>query len=81
MFPEMEAAAIEPTPGGAKPLAESRPYLVTARNDSESISRRVPSRPVVFQPVPQTPATYMHQGRGRTQASVAPPAVLHEAIP
>jgi hypothetical protein len=29
---EMEAAGIEPAPGGAKPLAESRPYLVTARN-------------------------------------------------
>jgi hypothetical protein len=31
MFHE-EAAGIEPAPGGAKPLAESRPYLVTARN-------------------------------------------------
>jgi hypothetical protein len=28
----IEAAGIEPAPGGAKPLAESHPYLVTARN-------------------------------------------------
>jgi hypothetical protein len=38
----LEAAGIEPAPDGAKLPAESRPYLVTARNDLESISRRVP---------------------------------------
>ena len=32
----VEAAGIEPAPGGAEPLAESRPYLATARNDSDS---------------------------------------------
>ena len=60
-----EAAGIEPTPGGAKPSAESRPYLVPARNDSESLSRRVPCRPVLSQYVPQAPATYVqHGGQG-----------------
>jgi hypothetical protein len=61
----VEAAGIEPAPGGAKPLAESRPYLVTARNDSESRSRRVPFRPVLFRSVPHVHATYVqHGGRG-----------------
>ncbi len=58
----MEAAGIEPAPGGAKPLAESRPYLVTARNDLESLSRRVPCRPVLSQHIPQAPATYVQHG-------------------
>ncbi|MDC0713274.1 hypothetical protein POL68_32730 [Stigmatella sp. ncwal1] len=59
----MEAAGFDPAPGGAKPLAESRPYLVTARNDSVSISRRVPSHPVLFHPIPHVPATCVqHRG-------------------
>jgi hypothetical protein len=62
--PLVEAAGIEPTPGGANPLAESRPYLVTARNDSESLSRSVPCRPVLSQYVPQAPATYVQHGGG-----------------
>ncbi len=61
----VEAAAIEPAPGDAKPLAESRPYLVTARNDLESLSRRVPFRPVLSQHIPQAPATYVQHDEGR----------------
>ena len=68
----MEAAGIEPTPGGAKPLAESRPYLVTARNASESISLRVPSCPALFQAVPQAPATYVQHGGGCPPPAVRP---------
>jgi len=74
----MEAAGIEPAPGGAKPSAESRPYLATTRNDSESLSRRVPCRPVLSQHVPQAPATYVQHGGGRaltlTGAHAAPPS-------
>jgi len=47
----MEAAGIEPAPVGAKTSAESRPYLTTARNDSESYpaaSRVIPSCPTPF---------------------------------
>jgi hypothetical protein len=68
----MEAAGIEPAPGGAKPSAESRPYLVTARNDSESLSRRVPSRPVLFQPVPHVPATYVQHDGAPKRVAGAP---------
>jgi hypothetical protein len=63
----MEAAGIEPAPGGAKPLAESRLYLATARNDLESLSRRVPCRPVLSQYVPQAPATHVQHDEGRTR--------------
>lgn len=41
----VEAAGIEPAPGGAKTPTKSRPYLVTARSAWASLSRRVPSRP------------------------------------
>jgi len=61
----LEAAGIEPAPGGAKPLAESRPCLATTRNDLESLSRRVPFRPVLSHPVPQAPATYVQHGGAR----------------
>jgi hypothetical protein len=77
----VEAAGIEPAPGGAKPLAESRPYLVTARNDWESLSRRVPCRPVLSQHIPQARATYVQHGRGRSRAGVARRTVLHKGIP
>jgi len=60
----VEAAGIEPAPGGAKLPAESRPYLVTARNAWELISRRVPSCPALFQPIPRPPATYVQHGGG-----------------
>ena len=55
-----------PQPGGAKLSAESRPYLVTTRNDLESLSRRVPCRVVLSHPIPQAPATYVQHGGGRT---------------
>jgi hypothetical protein len=58
----VEAAGIEPAPGGAKLPAESRPYLATARNAWESVSRRVPSCPASFQVIPQAPATYVQHG-------------------
>jgi hypothetical protein len=58
----METAGIEPTPGGAKPSAESRPYLATARNDEESLFRRVPCHPVLSHPVLQAPATDVQHG-------------------
>ena len=68
----MEAAGIEPAPGGAKLPAESRPYLVTARNAWESISRRVPSCPALFRPIPHASATYVqHDGRGERSGVVA----------
>ncbi len=60
----VEAAGIEPAPGGAKLPAESRPYLASARNAWESISRRVPSCPTPFQPIPHAPATYVQHGGG-----------------
>ena len=72
----LETAGIEPTPGGAKPSTESRPYLATARNDSESLSRRVPCRPVLSHPVPQAPATYVQHGAGRNRAGVNRPVML-----
>ncbi len=62
MMGALEAAGIEPTPGGAQLPAESRPYLVTARNAWESSSRCVPFYPVLFQAIPQAPATYVQHG-------------------
>jgi hypothetical protein len=58
-------APLGPLGGGSvKPLAESRAYLATAQNDSESLSRRIPCRPVPSQHVPQALATYVqHDGR------------------
>ena len=61
--PLLEAAGIEPAPGGAKLPAESRPYLVTARNTWGSSSRRIPPCTAPFQVIPQAPATYVqHDG-------------------
>ncbi len=71
----MEAAGIEPAPGGAKLPAESRPYLATARNAWESISRRVPFCPAPFQPVPHAPATYVQHGGG-----CPPPVARHPGL-
>jgi hypothetical protein len=59
----VEAAGSEPAPGGAKLPAESRPYLVTARNAWDSSARRVPWCPVLFRPIPQVPATYVQHSR------------------
>ncbi len=56
--PSLEAPGIDPAPGGAKLPAESRLYLVTARNAWESMSRRVPSCAVPFRPIPHAPATW-----------------------
>jgi hypothetical protein len=68
----VEAAGIEPTPGGAQLPAESRPYLVTARNAWESSSRRVPSCPAPFQPIPHAPATYVQHGGDCTPPTARP---------
>jgi redox-sensitive bicupin YhaK (pirin superfamily) len=72
------AAGVEPAPGGAKSSAESPRYLVAVRNDSESLSRRVPCRPVLSQHIPQASATYVQHGGGRTLtlmgAHAAPPS-------
>ncbi len=70
--PLLEAAGIEPAPGGAKLPAESRPYLVTARNAWESISRRVPSCPALFRAIPQAPATYVQHGGACLRTHCAP---------
>ncbi len=76
----VEAAGIEPAPGGAKLPAESRPYLATARNAWESISRRVPSCPVPFQPIPHAPATYV-QHRGSRRSPYGPFALSPGKVP
>ena len=70
----LEAAGIEPAPGGAKLPAESRPYPVTARNAWESVSRRVPSCPALFRPIPHAPATYVQHGRRPNRVAGAPQA-------
>ncbi len=62
---EVEAAGIEPAPGGVKASAESRPYLIAARNDLDSLSRRIPCRPVLSHSVPQAPATCVQHDGGR----------------
>jgi len=68
--PWMEAAGIEPAPGSAKPSAESRPYLAIAWNDSESLSHRIPCRPVLSHLIPQAPATYVQHGGARSRGAV-----------
>ena len=62
---------MEATPGGAKLPAESRPYLVTALNDWESASRRVPSCPALFRPIPlgASPRRTMTKNRLRWASS------------
>ncbi len=59
---KVEAAGIEPAPGGAKLPVASRPYLVSTRNRWKSISRCVPSCPALFQAIPQARATYTRHG-------------------
>jgi len=77
----VEAAGIEPAPGGAKLPAESRPYLVTARNAWESSSRRVPSCPALFRPIPHAPATYVQHGGGRPHPAARHPGMWCSLLP
>ena len=79
--PLLEAAGIEAAPGGAKLPAESRPYLATARNAWESSSRRVPSCPAPFRPIPHAPATYVQHGEGCPPLAARPYRAVWLAAP